>query len=225
MIKILTENMRVKYILFFGLAITAMFVFAIHNGHGPILGSLDVSMFRFINQGMQSPVLNSLAATASDIGSNDMNVIIYVLSLCSIILVISIIRDSRELKKVAIVLLIALFISGLIIGPLKMIFGVSRPYVYLDNVHVYSDGRWLDIIGESDKRDSFPSGHATITFTVLGVLWMYNRLRIPAIVFLFTIMILIVYVGQHYVSDIIAGGVIGFSIGYLVRRFYFLQNA
>jgi membrane-associated phospholipid phosphatase len=109
---------------------------------------------------------------------------------------------------------------------LKMIFGVSRPYVYLNNVHVYSDGRWLDIIEQSDNRDSFPSGHAAITFTVLGVLWIYNRLRIPLLIFILIIMFLIVYVGQHYVSDIIAGGFTGFMIGHLVRRsfVYFTFN-
>jgi membrane-associated phospholipid phosphatase len=117
-------------------------------------------------------------------------------------------------------LLIALFISGLIIDPLKMIFGVTRPYINLNNVHVYIDGSWLNITKQFDKRDSFPSGHATITFTLLGVLWIYKRLRIPILIFLFMTMFLIVYVGQHYVSDIIAGGFTGFMIGYLVRRSY-----
>ncbi|VVB54371.1 Undecaprenyl-diphosphatase [uncultured archaeon] len=210
--------MRSKYILFFVIVIIAMFVLVIHNGQGPMLGSLDVAMFHAINQDMQSPVLNRIAATASDIGSNDTNIFMYLFFLSSIILLISIICKNRELKKIAIILLIAVVISGLILGPLKTIFGVSRPYVYLNNVHVYSDGRWLDTIEQSDNRDSFPSGHAAITFTVLGVLWMYNRLRIPLLIFILIIMFLIVYVGQHYISDIIAGGFIGFMIGYLVRR-------
>ncbi len=99
--------MRSKYILFFGMAITAMFILIIHNGHGPMLGTLDVAMFRAINQDLQSPVLNSIAATASNIGSNDTNILIYVLILSSIILLVSIIRNSTELKKLAIILLIS----------------------------------------------------------------------------------------------------------------------
>ncbi len=214
--------MRAKYIIIFGIVITAMFVLATHNGEGPMLGNLDVVMFRAINQGVQNPVLDSLAATASDIGSNDLKVLIYLLILCSIILLVSIIRKNRELKILVLILVISLIISGLIIDPLKMIFGVARPYVYLNNVHVYSDGRWLNITEQFDGRDSFPSGHATITFTLLGVLWIYKRLRIALLIILSITMFLIVYVGQHYVSDIIAGGFIGFMIGYLVRRIYIL---
>ncbi len=212
--------MRAKYIIFFGFAVTAMFILATHNGQGPMLGNLDVAMFRAINQGIQNPILDSFAAIASDIGSNDINLLIYSLILCSIILLVSIIRKNRELRILVLLLLISLFISGLIVDPLKIIFGVSRPYVYLNNVHVYTDGRWLNITGQFDTSNSFPSGHATITFTLLGILWIYNRLRIPLLIFLFITMFLIVYVGQHYVSDIIAGGFTGFMIGYLVRRSY-----
>lgn len=197
-----------------------MFILATHNGQGPMLGNLDASMFRAINQGTQNPALDSLAATASDIGANDVNVTIYLLILCSIIVLGSIIRKNKELKILVLLLLISIFISGIIVDPLKMIFEVSRPYAYLNNVHVYIDGSWLNITRQFDTRDSFPSGHATITFTLLGVLWIYKILRIPLLIFLFITMFLIVYVGQHYVSDIIAGGFIGFIIGYLVRRSY-----
>jgi undecaprenyl-diphosphatase len=141
----------------------------------------------------------------------------YTYSLCSVILLISIFRNSGELKKTVIILLVALIISGLIVDLLKMIFAVSRPYIYLNNVRFYDNGRWLDIIVQSDSRDSFPSGHAAITFTLLGVLWIYNRLKMPLLIILFIIMFLIVYVGQHYVSDIIAGAITGFIIGYSVR--------
>jgi undecaprenyl-diphosphatase len=214
------RNMRAKYLMFFGIALTALFILVTHNGHGPMLGNLDVAMFREINQGLKNPVLDRLAATASDIGSNDLNILVYLLILCYIILLISIIRNNRELKILFLLLMIALFISGLIVDPLKIIFGVSRPYVFLNNVHVYVDGSWLNITAQFDKNFSFPSGHATITFALLGVLWIYNRLRILLLIFLFITMFLIVYVGQHYVSDIVAGGFAGFTIGYLVRRFY-----
>ncbi len=213
-------NMRARYMIFFGIALIVISILATHDGHGPMLGNLDVVMFRAINQGTQNPVLDSIAAAASDIGSNDVKILIYTLILCSIILLVSIIHKNRELKILILLLLISFIFSGLIVDQLKVIFGISRPYVYLNNVHVYTNGMWLNIAGQFDKRDSFPSGHATITFTLLGVLWIYNRLRIPLLLFLFIIMFLIIYVGQHYVSDIIAGAAIGFMIGYSVRLFY-----
>lgn len=208
-----------KNLLFIGAVIITMLALAFaHTGRGPMLGSLDIVMFRAINQDMQSPLLNNLAATASDIGSRD----IYILFLSiPIILLVSIIRNNRELRKLVMVLVIALLVSILTIYPLKSIFEISRPYFYLNDVNAYCGGKWQKIeepLSHGDKRNSFPSRHAATTFTVLGILWMHKKLRIPLFIFLFLTSFFIVYVGSHYVSDIIAGGTIGFIIGYLVQK-------
>lgn len=205
------------------MAVTVIFALALHHGQGPMLGGLDIAMFRAINQDLQNPVLDSLAATASNIGSNDFELYIFMLLIILVMLLISIIYNNRELKTLAVVLLVALFVSRTAVDALKPIFGIWRPYIYLNDAHVYIGGRWLDI-GELPfygfERNSFPSGHATTTFTVLGVIWKYNRLRILLFSFLLLIMFFIVYVGQHYISDIIAGGIIGFTIGYLIRYLF-----
>jgi undecaprenyl-diphosphatase len=211
---------RAKDVVYAGILITALFVLVAHNGTSPMLGRLDVSLFLAINKDMQNPVLNSIGAIAYNNGS-DFIIILIVLLLSLIMLVLSIVRNDKELKKLAMILFIALIISVAIVVPLKSIFGIMRPFIYLSNVHVYDRG-WFnsDEISfmHEDIRDSFPSGHAALTFTVLGVLWIYKRLRIPFLAFLFLIMFLIVYVGQHYISDILAGGIIGFMIGYLVHK-------
>jgi len=96
-------------------------------------------MFRAINRDMQNTVLDSLAATASNIGSMDIYVFIL---LVSSLLFLSMIRRSKDLRKSAMILVIALVFSIIIVCPLKSIFGVSRPYFYLNDVHVYCSGEW-----------------------------------------------------------------------------------
>lgn len=217
------------HILLVAIAVAAIFASVTHHGQGPMLGRLDIVMFRAINQDIQNPVLDSLAAAASNIGSDDMKLYIFIISIALVMLLISIVYNNRELKKLAVILLVALLVSLLVTDALKPIFGISRPYIYLNDVHVYSGGRWLNIEElpfYGIERNSFPSGHATTTFMILGVIWMYKRLRIILFSFLLLTMFFIVYVGQHYISDIIAGGIIGFTIGYSVRYllFYLLDR-
>ena len=182
-----------------------------------MLGGLDVAMFRAINRDMQNTVLDSLAATASNIGS--MDIYIFIL-LISSLLFLSMIRHSKDLRKSAMILVIALIFSIIIVYPLKSIFGVSRPYYYLNDVHVYCGGKWHNIIeplSQNDKGNSFPSAHATRLFIVLGILWMYKRLRVPLLLFFLLLSFFIVYIGSHYVSDVAMGSVIGLVVGYLLQ--------
>ena len=220
--KTATKN---KDLLFAGVLVILIFgLLLIHNGRGPLIGDLDITMFRVINQDMQGPVLDNLAALASNIGSVD----IYIMSISFfIIFLVSYITRNKELKKLVIILSIAILISMIVVYPLKENFGVSRPYFYLNDVHVYCSGGWNNIeepLSGGDGRNSFPSGHATRAFTVLGVFWMYKRTRVPLLVFLLLVSFFLVYGGTHYVSDIIMGGVIGFTIGYLIIKNRIQQN-
>jgi membrane-associated phospholipid phosphatase len=215
--------------LLVAIAVASIFVLVTHHGQGPMLGRVDIVMFRAMNQDMQNPILDSLAAAASNIGSDDMKLYIFIISIILAMLLISIVYNNKELKTLAIILLVALLISLLVIDALKPIFGISRPYIYLYDVHVYSEGRWInieDLPFYGIERNSFPSGHAATTFTILGGIWLYKRLRILLFSFLLLTMFFILYVGQHYISDIIAGGIIGFTIGYSIRYllFYLLDR-
>jgi undecaprenyl-diphosphatase len=64
---------------------------------------------------------------------------------------------------------------------------------------------------------SFPSAHAANNFAAAAVLaHSYIRYKWVFYVIAFLIAFSRVYVGVHYPSDIIAGGLIGFGIGFLV---------
>ena len=219
--EIISRHKDIVFAIILGVIILSLFF--VHEGHGPMLGGLDVAMFRAINRDMQNTVLDSLAAT-SNIGSMDIYVFIL---LVSSLLFLSMIRHSKDLRKSAMILVIALVFSIIIVYPLKSIFRVSRPYFYLNDVHVYCGGEWHDIeepLSQGDRWNSFPSSHALRIFTVLGVFWTYKTFRIPFLAFALFAFFLIVYVymcicGLSFVSDIIMGGATVLLLGYAAHKY------
>jgi undecaprenyl-diphosphatase len=104
--------------------------------------------------------------------------------------------------------------AGLIANLTKNILGRARPKLFdsvgpLDFSPFAFDSDWA----------SFPSGHATNIFafaTVIGMLWPKGR------VLLYTLAVTIaasrVMIGQHYVTDIVVGAILGTAFPYLVRE-------
>jgi membrane-associated phospholipid phosphatase len=214
------SDMKNKYLLFAGTIITTIFIliYFTHNGRGPILGSLDIAIFRAINFNMQNPIFNSLGAIAYNIGNS--NLLMLILIIAFVMFIGLIIQNTGYLKKLVMVLIITLLVSSYISHPLKATFEISRPYFYLNEVHAIWAGKWHIFekpLSDGDKKNSFPSGHALITFPLLGVIWPYKKLRIPFSIFLLIEGFLLVYTGSHYFSDVIAGGTLGFMIGRLAQ--------
>lgn len=99
-------------------------------------------------------------------------------------------------------LFISAFIgTGVTVWGLKEIFGLKRP---------------LDDVLESP---AFPSGHTTSVFTSATLLGSrYPKLRSPLYIGAGLVGVSRIYLGRHYVSDIIAGVAIATVIGVLVSR-------
>ena len=99
-------------------------------------------------------------------------------------------------------LLTSTFIStGVIVWGMKEIIGRKRP---LD-----------DVVG----NPAFPSGHTAYAFagaTLLGN--RYPKLRIPLYVGAGLVGLTRIYLGRHYLSDVIAGAAVGTITGALVSR-------
>lgn len=104
--------------------------------------------------------------------------------------------------------------AGLTANLAKNIIGRARPSLFdsvgpLDFKPFAFDSDWA----------SFPSGHATNIFafaTVIGMLWPKGR------VLLYTLAVWIaasrVLIGEHYVTDVVAGAILGTAFPYLVRE-------
>jgi membrane-associated phospholipid phosphatase len=101
---------------------------------------------------------------------------------------------------------------------LKWVFGRTWPETWIDNNPSFIHDRvygfnWFHGGG---GYESFPSGHMTATCALISVLWIcYPRFRL-----LYALAVLAVAVGLigadfHFLSDVIAGGFIGASTGWL----------
>ncbi|MBN1156757.1 phosphatase PAP2 family protein [Candidatus Woesearchaeota archaeon] len=64
---------------------------------------------------------------------------------------------------------------------------------------------------------SFPSGHAAVCFAALPILDReFPKLRLFWLGFAIMVVLSRMYLGYHYFSDVIAGMIIGYGIGYFV---------
>ena len=98
-----------------------------------------------------------------------------------------------------------LALSGLTADTLKPLFGRARPVV-LDRMGFYGfhpftfDAQWA----------SMPSGHATTAFTLFGILAiLLPRGRLLWLFAALAITVSRVMVNAHYLSDVLAGAVVG----------------
>ncbi len=113
----------------------------------------------------------------------------------------------RELVRAGIVAVPALIASGLVSRVIKILVARPRPRMLPDAV----DSWWPSL---ASAYHSFPSGHATSAFTLAAVLavaapsgrWVFYAL---AGVIAFSR----VAVDAHFVSDVVAGGLLGWATG------------
>ena len=109
-------------------------------------------------------------------------------------------------------LLESMLYSGIITDVLKVVAGRTRPY--------YTDNQW-DFKGfkMTESSHSFPSGHATVAFSVstilaerIGTWWsrvlFYGTASLTAYARVLN--------NQHWLSDVVFGGLIGFGTSWFV---------
>ena len=74
---------------------------------------------------------------------------------------------------------------------------------------------------EQVADSSFPSGHATASFALAYVIYTSDK-RLGAIAYTLATLIAFsrVFVGVHYVSDIVAGALLGTLVAWSVRKLY-----
>jgi membrane-associated phospholipid phosphatase len=77
-----------------------------------------------------------------------------------------------------------------------------------------------NVVGESNPIAAMPSIHFAVTFLLVWVAWEYGRIwRVLAVVYAVSMGMALVYMGEHYVIDILAGGVVT-SIGWLTAGWW-----
>ncbi len=118
-------------------------------------------------------------------------------------------RGRPDIARAGLVAVPALMVSGLVSRLIKILVARPRPNAVAETL----DAWWPSLAA---AHNSFPSGHATAVFTVAAVFALVapsgrRRLYLAAAVVAFSR----VAVDAHYVSDVVGGGLLGWTIGRL----------
>jgi sphingosine-1-phosphate phosphotase 2 len=162
------------------------------------------NLFNNLETGGGLQVVSWLQAHSGNLG-NALSVLLYYLGGYVVYLVIFLVLYWSADKKLARRFLMALLLSGLIIGGLKLALGRPRPYMTSS----------LIIQLTRDVDYGFPSGHVGITLPVWGVLvdhvkkrWAWWLLAMYIALLGWSRMV----AGVHYPQDIIGGVLIGMGV-------------
>lgn len=120
-------------------------------------------------------------------------------------------------RTLAIAVLLSFLLSGVLAQILKKNFSMPRPRVVFD-ASVYNN--FIEGVTVTGHH-SFPSGHTATAFALVFtmLLFMKSNWSKWGLVFLaFGVAYSRVYLGQHFLSDVIAGASIGMLCGYLSAR-------
>jgi len=133
-------------------------------------------------------------------------------------LAIAWIRDRKRWTRIFLAMLIAMSLAGVTGYVVKRTIPRSRP-------SVHTDMRWGGP-RFSSKYHSFPSGHVDASTAFFCTLFLANR-RIGLACFLIPILIGLsrMYLGAHYLSDVVCAAVLGIFCALIVAHFLLLPIA
>jgi undecaprenyl-diphosphatase len=124
-------------------------------------------------------------------------------------------RGSEEWTRIFLAMLLAMLLAGVADTVIKRTFPRARP-------SVQTDTRWGGP-RFSSKYQSFPSGHVGASAAFFGVLLIARR-RIGLVCLAFPILIGFsrMYLGAHYLSDVMCAAVLGIFCALVVAHFLLL---
>ena len=127
-------------------------------------------------------------------------------------------RPLSRLEAVILLCGLSIIVASAIKGELKFIFGRTWPETWVgNNPSLIRDGVYgFNFFHGGRGYDSFPSGHTAAVCAAMSVLWLcYHRWRALYVLVVALVVIGLIGSNFHFLSDIVAGGFIGASTGWL----------
>lgn len=161
-----------------------------------MLGYFDRAVFHFINGALANPFFDMIMPVITSLGDGKT---IFILALLLILIL------PKEKKVSGIYLLAGLTLTYYAVDYLKETIAMPRPFVALEDVR---------LIVPKARGYSFPSGHSATIFMAATI--MTGFLKRGYVWFLIACFVGFsrMYVGVHYLSDVISGASLGIIIGY-----------
>jgi len=116
-------------------------------------------------------------------------------------------KSKKKVIKGGGILFLSLLLSSIVLHILKE--GINRPRP----LSLYPQ---IEVIGPPLKRASFPSGHSQVAFCVATVLvFFFPEWRLRFVIYILAGLVGIsrIYLGVHFPSDVLAGGILGYAGG------------
>jgi undecaprenyl-diphosphatase len=163
----------------------------------------ECRLFQQVNRHFDKKLLNLFFRTITHLGGARFTIAATLLLLLSL---------PRETRLIAIASALALTASHIPVHFVKLLFPRKRPYLIIEETKVPANPL---------QDHSFPSGHTTAIFSVvMPYILFLPQLAFTLIPIGLCVGISRIYLGLHYPSDVMAGGILGTLTGSLC--FYLL---
>jgi membrane-associated phospholipid phosphatase len=132
-------------------------------------------------------------------------------------------RALSRLENCALLCSLSLIVAELTKIHLKLVFGRTWPDTFRDNNPSFlRDGTYgFNFFHGGHAYASFPSGHTAVTCAVITVLWIYfPRWRPLYALAVAAVAIGLIGANYHFLSDVIAGGFVGVSCGWMLTSLW-----
>ncbi len=132
-------------------------------------------------------------------------------------------RSLSKFQTAILLCSVSLIVAGTIKNQLKIVFGRTWPETWINgNPSFIHDGIYgFNPFHAGTAFESFPSGHTTAICAVISVLWIsYPRWRVVYVLCVAAVAIGLLGANYHFLSDVIAGGFVGVSTGWMTISLY-----
>jgi membrane-associated phospholipid phosphatase len=128
-------------------------------------------------------------------------------------------RGSKKWTRIFLSMLIALALAGTAARVVKIAAGRARPSVKTEAQHLASQGAGWNGPRLSSKYQAFPSGHTAASTAFFAVLLFANwRIGLACLPIPLLIGFSRMYIGAHYLSDVVAAALLGLLCAIVVAR-------